>query len=94
MCHYLKIGWMRLLKKDGNYRGAGTMNKYNLNERDLRLAHELADLYYWMDADCRVVNGGDKERLYKEITRNIGIHWMALELVEARFRKKYRRSKK
>jgi hypothetical protein len=66
------------------------MSRILLNKEDYKTACELADLYYRMDVDCRMVNGEEKERLYTEKAKNKDIHYKALELVKARFRKQYK----
>lgn len=62
------------------------MEKIILNEVDLKIAHQLASIYYLMDTGRRV-SAADKERLYAEITKNNDIHLKAREICNAMFRK-------
>lgn len=62
------------------------MGRIILNDKDLKLAHELAELYRKIDRDPRLVSYGDKERLYGAAANKPGIHYKALDINRTRYR--------
>lgn len=60
----------------------------SLSPEEKLLAQELAEIYYWMDKDCRRVSPIDKERLYSLAAKNSLIHYVARELCSQGYRKK------
>jgi hypothetical protein len=66
------------------------MKNIKLNDSDMALALELAELFYYIEQNYRV-SELDKARLYAAINTNMNILYKAREIDQARHRKRKRR---
>lgn len=64
------------------------MEAIMLNKEETKLAQELANLYYWMDESPASVSNDDIGRLYAAAANNPKIHYRALELNKAMYKKR------
>lgn len=69
------------------------MDPIKLNKKDLDLAYQLANVYYYMDKNCNDVDPFDKDRLYQAITKNPNIHYKALEINNSKNKKRKNKSR-